>query len=116
MFIESQTIELKVSLFKFLITLLLGGNTGLLGLLIRFGWKNYRKYKDAIMVFIEEHEKLVDDFLLRHPEELSSYPNYFSKLPKSKNKSHHIIKKPHEVRHTKAGKSDDLGSDDEAED
>lgn len=94
---EGQTIELKISLFKFLITLLLGGNTGLLGLIIRFWWKSYRRYKNAIMIYIEEHEKLVDDYIRRHPEELGSYPNYFSRIPRSSKKHSSIFKKPREV-------------------
>lgn len=67
--LNQGTIELKISIYKFLIALLLGGNTGLLGFLIRFIWKWYRKYKNAIMVYIEEHEKLVADYIRRHPEE-----------------------------------------------
>jgi hypothetical protein len=82
MYIPSGNVDIKFSLYKFLIALLLGGNTGLLGFLIRFVWKNFRKYKNAFMVFLEEHEKLVEDYIQRHPEE--NYPNYFSHVPKRK--------------------------------
>lgn len=103
------TIELKVSLFKFFITILLGGNTGLLGFLLRYGWKNYKKYKNAFMVFIEEHEKLVDDYLRRHPEELDSYPNYFSRLPSGRRKKSltTIKRRPGVESHTRNHRTDD---------
>lgn len=72
------TIEIHSALLKWIITFLVGGNTGLLGLLFRFMWKHYRRYKNAAMVYIEEHEKLVEDYLRRHPEEIPKrYPNYF---------------------------------------
>lgn len=83
MYLIPGTIDLKLPLYKFLITLLLGGNTGLLGLLIRFVWKNYRRYKNAFMVFLEEHEKLVEDYIQRHPEEKPN-SNYFSGRKKSR--------------------------------
>jgi hypothetical protein len=82
MYLPHGLVEFKVDLYKFLITLLLGGNTGLLGFILRYGWKNYKKYKNAFMVFLEEHEKLVEDYRQRHPEE--NYPNYFSHVPKRK--------------------------------
>jgi hypothetical protein len=84
MYLPHGLVEFKVDFYKFFITLLLGGNTGLLGFLIRYGWKNFRKYKNAFMVFLEEHEKLVEDYIQRHPEETQFYPNYFSRLPKRK--------------------------------
>jgi len=87
--LNQGTIELKVSLYKFLIALLLGGNTGLLGILIRFIWKWYRKYKNAIMVYIEEHEKLVADYVSHHPEEFDPYPNSRAARNKARQQSPH---------------------------
>jgi len=92
--LDKGTVELKVSLYKFLITLLLGGNTGLLGFLIRFIWKWYRKYKDAIMVYIEEHERLVEDYIRRHPEELGTYPNYFTNPSSASHKPKNRARRP----------------------
>jgi hypothetical protein len=84
MYLTEGTIEFKVSLYRFLIALLLGGNTGLLGILIRFIWKFYRKYKNAIMVYIEEHEKLVQDYIQRHPEEVNASLSVFAKVPRKR--------------------------------
>ena len=102
MLLPHGLVELRVDLYKFLITLLLGGNTGLLGFLIRYGWKNYKKYKNAFMVFLEEHEKLVDDYLQRHPEEIQFYPNYFSHVPKRKKTTNTSFSKRFEVEHNRS--------------
>lgn len=108
MYLSEGTIELKVSLFKFLIALLLGGNTGLLGFILRFIWKNYRKYKNAIMMYIEEHEKLVDEYLKQHPEEIpEKYPNYFSRIGRPK-------KRPHLHRTNSPDRSPSRTDDDDA--
>lgn len=115
MYLPSGTFELKVSLYKFLIALLLGGNTGLLGFLIRYGWKNYRKYKNAFMVFLEEHEKLVDDFLQRHPEETQFYPNYFSRLPKRKKATNLSFSRRFETEAQRNRSNKTVESDEESE-
>jgi uncharacterized short protein YbdD (DUF466 family) len=99
---EPQPVIISQLVWKFIIALLLGGNTGLLGFLLRFTYKHYRKYKNAIMVGIEEHEKLVEDYIQRHPEERFNRFDYLDQFTKGRR-----ISRSTEVRSTDKFKRSD---------
>lgn len=80
-------IDLSI-LWKFAVILFSIFNSAIIGAIFRFLHKNYKKYKNAIMMYVEEHETLVNDYMDRHPEQFqtprrrSSENHVFSRIRK----------------------------------